>query len=138
MPNRLFVVAHRATSANCVGVSPRFEPWRARSAVEAGDGGAVFADRAVEGGRVEGVHQGAAGGGAGGGGEALAFAFRDRGVAAAALDREVADAVASVDHVVAAVAEEAVAAGLAEHRVLAGVADQDVVVEGALHVLVGR
>ena len=63
---------------------------------------------------------------------------RDAGVAAAALDREVADAVAGVDHVVAAVAEEDVLAGLAEHRVGAAVADQDVVVEGALHVLVGR
>ncbi len=64
--------------------------------------------------------------------------FFSGGRAAAALDREVLDAVAGVDHVVAAVAVEAVLAGLAEHRVGAGVADQDVPVEGALHVLVGR
>src|SRR5262249_50364618 len=55
----------------------------------------------------------------------------------AALDPGVADAVAGVDHVGAAVAVEAVFPGLAEHAVGAPVADQDVVVEGALHVLVG-
>jgi hypothetical protein len=61
-----------------------------------------------------------------------------RPLAAAALNRLVADAVAGVDHVVAAVADEDVFAGLAEHAVGATVTDQDVVVEGALHVLVGR
>src|SRR5262245_62952517 len=55
----------------------------------------------------------------------------------AALDDEVAPAVAGVDVVVAAVSVELVLAGLAEQRVGAVVADQDVVVERALHVLVG-
>ncbi len=49
----------------------------------------------------------------------------------------VADAVAGVEHVVAAAAVDAVDAGLAEDAVAGAVADQDVVVEGALHVLVG-
>src|SRR4029077_4746488 len=51
---------------------------------------------------------------------------------------EVADAVAGVDDVFAAVAVETVFAGLAQHRVGAAVAAQNVPVEGALHVLVGR
>src|ERR1700761_8009677 len=55
----------------------------------------------------------------------------------AALDVPVLDPVGGDDHVVAAAAEEAVDAGLAEQHVGLRVADQDVVVEGALEVLVG-
>src|SRR3954452_12253284 len=116
-----------------------------RLPVEAGDGGAVFDGGAVVGGGVEGVGDGTALGLAGAFGFLrfgfAAFAFDldlARGLAAAALDREVFDAVAGVDDVFAAHSVEAVFAGLAEHRVGAAVADQDVPVEGALHVLVGR
>src|SRR3954471_4401304 len=115
------------------------------SAVEAGHWGAVLDEGAVVGGGVEVVGEGAALGLAGADGFAdfgfAAFAFDPggfRGPAAAALDREITDAVAGVDDVFAAVAVEAVFAGLTEHRVRAAVADQDVPVEGALHVLVGR
>src|SRR3954469_17517644 len=115
------------------------------SAVEAGDRGAVLDEGAVVGGRIEAVGEGAALGLARAGGFAnfgLATLALDpdllRRAAAAALDREVADAVAGVDDVFAAVGVEAVFAGLTEHRVRAAVADQDIPVEGALHVLVGR
>src|SRR4029077_6214448 len=92
---------------------------------------AVLGHRALDRERVEGVGDGASGGGAG---NRLAFPRR---LAGAALDVFVVDAVAAVDPVVAAVAVEAVFAGLAKDAVGAMVADQDVVVEGALHVLVG-
>src|SRR5262245_31432046 len=62
------------------------------------------------------------------------FRLRRRGLVAA--DRFVEVAVAGVDRVSAAVADQDVLPGLAEQCVGLGVADQDVVVEGALDVLV--
>src|ERR1044072_6309365 len=89
--------------------------------VQALDRLSVHADRAGCGRGVKAVGEGAAGVAA----------------VAGALDDEVADAVAGVDDVVTAVAVELIAAGLAEQGIGATVADQHVVVERALHVLVG-
>src|SRR6185312_15477272 len=75
MPNLLSFVAHRATKDYGLGGSP-LPRWI--SAVEAGDGGAVLDGGAVEGGRVDGVEQGAAFGAARG---------RDRWHAVVALRR---------------------------------------------------